>query len=39
MKILVIEDDVTTGDYIAHGLREEGHTVDLIANGRDGLIQ
>lgn len=39
MKILVIEDDVTTGDYIALGLREEGHTVDLIANGRDGLIQ
>jgi len=39
MKILVIEDDKTTGDYVAHGLREEGHTVDLIANGRDGLIQ
>ena len=39
MKILVIEDDTTTGDYVAHGLREEGHTVDLIVNGRDGLIQ
>lgn len=39
MKILVIEDDKTTGDYIAHGLREEGHTVDLIANGADGLFQ
>ena len=39
MKILVIEDDRTTGDYVAHGLREEGHTVDLIQNGRDGLIQ
>ena len=39
MKILVIEDDQTTGDYVAHGLREEGHTVDLIQNGRDGLIQ
>jgi len=36
---MVIEDDATTGDYIAQGLREEGHTVDLIANGRDGLIQ
>lgn len=39
MKILVIEDDVTTGDYIAQGLREEGHTVDLVGNGRDGLIR
>ncbi|MFT6676692.1 MAG: two-component system OmpR family response regulator [Sulfitobacter sp.] len=39
MKILVMEDDKTTGEYVAHGLREEGHTVDLLANGRDGLIQ
>ncbi len=39
MKILVIEDDATTGDYIAHGLREEGHTVDLVPDGRDGLIR
>jgi two-component system OmpR family response regulator len=39
MKILVIEDDETTGDYIAEGLREEGHVVDLVRDGRDGLIQ
>ena len=39
MKILVIEDDQTTGAYISDGLREEGHSVDLIANGSDGLIQ
>ncbi|APX89073.1 DNA-binding response regulator [Brevirhabdus pacifica] len=39
MKILVIEDDETTGDYIAAGLREEGHSVDLLADGRDGLIR
>jgi len=39
MKILVIEDDKTTGPYIAEGLREEGHSVDLIANGADGLVQ
>jgi two-component system OmpR family response regulator len=38
MKILVIEDDPTTGIYIARGLREEGHVVDLVANGRDGLV-
>ncbi len=39
MKILVIEDDASTGAYIADGLREEGHSVDLIENGRDGLVQ
>ncbi len=39
MKILVIEDDETTGDYIADGLREEGHVVDLVPDGRDGLIR
>lgn len=39
MKLLVIEDDATTGSYIARGLREEGHTVDLVADGREGLIQ
>jgi len=39
MKILVIEDDRTTGPYIADGLREEGHVVDLIADGAQGLIQ
>ena len=39
MKLLVIEDDPTTGSYIARGLREEGHSVDLVDNGKDGLIQ
>ncbi len=39
MKILVIEDDKKTGAYIADGLREEGHSVDLIANGAEGLVQ
>lgn len=38
MRILVIEDDRTTGDYILQGLRQEGHTADLCRNGRDGLI-
>ena len=38
MKLLIIEDDATTGTYIAKGLREEGHTVDLMADGRAGLI-
>ena len=39
MKLLVIEDDKKTGAYIAEGLREEGHSVDLIANGAEGLVQ
>lgn len=38
MKILVIEDDATTGTYIARGLREEGHVVDLVTDGRAGLL-
>lgn len=39
MKLLVVEDDKTTGEYIARGLREEGQCVDLVTNGRDALIQ
>ncbi|MDE3080415.1 MAG: response regulator transcription factor, partial [Paracoccaceae bacterium] len=39
MRILVVEDDATTADYIAAGLREEGHAVDLIMDGRDALIR
>jgi two-component system OmpR family response regulator len=39
MKILVIEDDVAIGAYIADGLREEGHSIDLIVSGADGLVQ
>ena len=37
MKILVIEDDVETAAYIANGLKEHGHVIDLAATGRDGL--
>lgn len=39
MKLLVIEDDATTGGYIARGLREEGHVVDLLEDGKAGLIE
>lgn len=38
MRILVIEDDRATGDYIGTGLRQERHVVDLCADGREGLI-
>ena len=39
MKILIVEDDRATGDYIAAGLREEGHSVDLLTDGAEGLVQ
>ncbi|HCT31808.1 winged helix-turn-helix domain-containing protein [Sulfitobacter pontiacus] len=39
MKILVVEDDKMTGNYVAEGLREEGHTVDLMTDGKDALLQ
>lgn len=39
MRILVLEDDRKTSDYIARGLGEAGHVCDVIADGRDGLYQ
>lgn len=38
MKILLIEDDRETSAYLFNGLQEEGHTVQVVENGRDGLI-
>ena len=38
MRILVIEDDTVTADYIAKGLGEDGHVVDVARNGKDGLF-
>jgi two-component system OmpR family response regulator len=38
MKILVIEDDDDTANYVAKGLIEQGHVVDRAASGRDGLF-
>ena len=38
MKILLVEDDKQTADYVAKGLREQGHVVDRADNGRDGLF-
>ncbi|VWX47207.1 response regulator transcription factor [Novosphingobium sp. 9U] len=37
-KILLIEDDATTAEFIANGLCEEGFVVDRAENGRDGLF-
>ncbi|QHQ36559.1 winged helix-turn-helix domain-containing protein [Algicella marina] len=37
MRVLVVEDDADTATYLAQGLREAGHTVDLAATGPEGL--
>jgi two-component system, OmpR family, response regulator len=37
MKLLLIEDDKDIAAYIARGLKEAGHVVDVAAGGRDGL--
>ena len=38
MKVLVVEDDAETSAYVARGLKEQGHGVEVAANGRDGLF-
>lgn len=37
MKILVAEDDRDTAAFIAKGLTQEGHAVDVVHDGRDAL--
>jgi two-component system copper resistance phosphate regulon response regulator CusR len=37
MKILIVEDEPKTGDYLRQGLREAGFAVDLATTGPDGL--
>jgi two-component system OmpR family response regulator len=38
-KILLIEDDRETASYLVRGLGEEGHSVDHVEDGRDGLFR
>jgi two-component system OmpR family response regulator len=38
MRILVIEDDPSVGEFVCGGLREAGHSVDYADNGKDGLF-
>ena len=38
MKILVIEDDQTTRDFIAKALEQEGFIVDSSGDGKEGLM-
>ena len=37
MKILIVEDEPKTGDYLKQGLVEAGFSVDLVRDGLDGL--
>ena len=37
MRILVVEDEQKTADYLQQGLNESGYVVDCAANGIDGL--
>jgi len=37
MRLLIVEDEPKTGDYVRQGLSEAGYVVDLLRNGVDGL--
>jgi two-component system OmpR family response regulator len=37
MRILVVEDDKRTSDYVTKGFIEAGHVADVLADGRDAL--
>jgi two-component system, OmpR family, copper resistance phosphate regulon response regulator CusR len=39
MRILIVEDEQKTGDYLKQGLSEAGFMVDLVRDGTDGLHQ
>lgn len=36
MKLLIVEDEIKTGEYLKQGLTEAGYVVDLLHNGLDG---
>lgn len=38
MRILLVEDDSDTAQFVSAGLREATHTVDSVASGKDGLL-
>ena len=39
MRILLVEDDKRTSDYIVKGLSEAGHIADVLSDGREALVQ
>ena len=38
MRVLVVEDDTQVAAYLVKGLKEQGHTVDHAADGKNGLF-
>jgi two-component system OmpR family response regulator len=38
MRLLLIEDDAKTANFVSRGLSEEGHICDILSNGQDGLF-
>ena len=38
MRVLVVEDDLETADYITSSLKAQGHAVDHCDNGKDGFL-
>jgi two-component system OmpR family response regulator len=39
MRILLVEDDSETADYVSQGLREVGHNVAVASDGQDGMFR
>ena len=39
MRVLVVEDDSDTLDWVARGLKEAGHSVECASDGKDGLFK
>jgi|GEM_PF-1696802 len=38
VRLLIVEDEQKTGDYLKQGLSEAGFQVSLVRNGLDGII-
>jgi two-component system, OmpR family, response regulator len=38
MRILIVEDDANTADFILKGMRQAGYSLDHASNGKDGLF-
>lgn len=38
MKILLVEDDSTTREYIAKGFQEQGYSLETASDGQNGLV-
>jgi two-component system OmpR family response regulator len=39
VKILLVEDDPEASDYVVQGLQDEGHSVEVASDGRNGLFR